>query len=82
MDLLNRLNQYRVKRRLINQTIDELAVLSDRELADLGILRHEIPRVAKLSVEAELKGRPADTWRRAVSQLPAASDDDAEPQPA
>ncbi|MCF1708965.1 DUF1127 domain-containing protein [Tabrizicola sp. J26] len=34
------------KRRLYNQTFRELAVLTDRELADLGINRTLIPEIA------------------------------------
>jgi uncharacterized protein YjiS (DUF1127 family) len=36
--------------RLYRSTLDELAVLSDRELADLGISRHSIHGIARESV--------------------------------
>ena len=34
------------RRRVYRQTVNELAVLSDRELADLGLHRSEIRRIA------------------------------------
>ena len=37
-------------RRLFRQTHEELAALTDRDLADLGISRHSIPDVARESV--------------------------------
>jgi uncharacterized protein YjiS (DUF1127 family) len=36
--------------RLIRETVAELEMLDDRELADLGIDRREIPRVARDAV--------------------------------
>ncbi|CAM4249923.1 DUF1127 domain-containing protein [Palleronia rufa] len=33
--------------RVANRTRSALAALSDRELADLGIERHDIPRIAR-----------------------------------
>lgn len=38
------------ERALYRRTIDELRSLSDRDLADLGLHRHEIGRVAHESV--------------------------------
>ncbi len=35
------------RRAVYNQTVRELVILSDRELADLGIARHDIPAVAR-----------------------------------
>lgn len=35
------------RRAVYNQTVRELVILSDRELADLGITRHDIPAVAR-----------------------------------
>lgn len=35
------------KRRQYNQTVRELSMMSDRELWDIGISRHDIRRVAK-----------------------------------
>ncbi|MEN9409668.1 MAG: hypothetical protein RL216_1642 [Pseudomonadota bacterium] len=34
------------RRAVYNQTVRELMILTDRELADLGISRHDIPAVA------------------------------------
>lgn len=42
---------FRAKRRVYRETIAELIVLSDRELADLGINRAEIRRIAKAAAE-------------------------------
>ncbi|TBW36933.1 DUF1127 domain-containing protein [Siculibacillus lacustris] len=36
--------------RLIRETVAELQLLDDRELADLGIDRYDIPRVAREAV--------------------------------
>jgi uncharacterized protein YjiS (DUF1127 family) len=36
----------RAKRRVFNQTLAELSTLSNRELADLGLARSEIRRIA------------------------------------
>lgn len=38
---------WRARRALFRQTYDELAALSDRELADIGLHRTEIGRVAR-----------------------------------
>jgi uncharacterized protein YjiS (DUF1127 family) len=35
------------RRAVYNQTVRELLILSDRELADLGISRYDIPAVAR-----------------------------------
>ena len=44
--LLNTLAERRARRRVFNATRDELMSLSNRELADLGISRSEIKRIA------------------------------------
>jgi uncharacterized protein YjiS (DUF1127 family) len=41
--ILSKIRAYKVYR----ETVQELAQLSDRELADLGIARFDIPRVAR-----------------------------------
>lgn len=33
-----------------NRTVAELEALSNRDLADLGLTRHDIPRIARQSV--------------------------------
>jgi uncharacterized protein YjiS (DUF1127 family) len=35
------------RRAVYNQTVRELLILSDRELADLGISRYDIPAIAR-----------------------------------
>lgn len=40
------LNAYLARRALYKRTLHEMQVLSDRELADLGLHRSELPRVA------------------------------------
>ena len=45
-DLIAGLRTYFAKRREINTTFAELNELSDRELADLGIARYDIKRIA------------------------------------
>jgi uncharacterized protein YjiS (DUF1127 family) len=47
MDLLNRFQNYLERRRRERETIFELSSLSDRELADLGIGRSDIRRIAQ-----------------------------------
>ncbi|WP_292285709.1 DUF1127 domain-containing protein [Marivita sp.] len=37
------------KRKMYRQTVNELQALSDRDLADFGFHRSEIPRIAKKS---------------------------------
>lgn len=43
---VDHLQARRARRRIFNQTYSELAALSNRELADLGLARSEIRRVA------------------------------------
>ena len=45
-DLLHRGAERHAQRRVYRQTLRELSVLSHRELADLGIARAEIGRIA------------------------------------
>lgn len=45
-NLLKTLAERRARRRVFAQTRDELMALSNRELADLGIARAEIKRIA------------------------------------
>ena len=45
--LLNTLAERRARRRVFNATRDELMSLSNRELADLGLYRADIARVAR-----------------------------------
>ena len=42
---------YRAKRRVFRETVAELSALSNRELADLGINRAEIRRIALAAAE-------------------------------
>lgn len=44
---LNALAKYRAQRRIYKATLNELSALSDRELADLGLARSEIRRIAR-----------------------------------
>ncbi|MEV8466815.1 DUF1127 domain-containing protein [Fluviibacterium sp. DFM31] len=39
--------QYRARRAVYRQTVNELSILSDRDLNDLGISRWDIPLVAR-----------------------------------
>lgn len=41
------LSDYRVRRAAIRRTFNELHELNDRELADLGISRADIPHIAR-----------------------------------
>jgi len=41
------LADYRVRRAAIRRTFNELHALNDRELADLGISRADIPHIAR-----------------------------------
>ncbi len=52
-DLLARLAAWWDERRRIARTIDELEQLSDAELADIGISRADIARVARGSVRRD-----------------------------
>lgn len=45
--LLARLSEHAARRRSVAQTIAELAALSDRDLADIGLHRGDIPAVAR-----------------------------------
>ncbi|EPX75499.1 DUF1127 domain-containing protein [Salipiger mucosus] len=42
--------QRAARRAVFHRTVDELQALSDRELADLGFHRSEIPRIARQAV--------------------------------
>lgn len=43
---------WRARRAAFQQVIDELSVLSDRELNDLGLSRYDIPAVARQAADA------------------------------
>ena len=43
---------WRARRAAFQQVIDELSVLSDRDLNDLGLSRFDIPRVARQAADA------------------------------
>lgn len=45
------LEQHAARRAVYRRTVDELHALSDRDLADLGFHRSEIPRIARQAVE-------------------------------
>lgn len=45
------LEQHAARRAVYRRTVDELQALSDRELADFGFHRSEIPRIARQAVE-------------------------------
>ncbi|PKP85123.1 MAG: primosomal protein DnaI [Alphaproteobacteria bacterium HGW-Alphaproteobacteria-2] len=45
--LFARLSEHVARRRSVAQTIAELTVLSDRDLADIGLHRGDIPAVAR-----------------------------------
>jgi uncharacterized protein YjiS (DUF1127 family) len=45
--IIDRYRRARMAREIYRQTYDELSVLSDRDLADLGIARASIPAVAR-----------------------------------
>lgn len=45
--LFARLSEHVARRRSMAQTIAELAALSDRDLADIGLHRGDIPAVAR-----------------------------------
>ena len=45
------LKQRAARRTVYRTTLDELQALSDRELADFGFHRSEIPRIARRAVE-------------------------------
>lgn len=46
------LRDYMARRALYRQACDELHALTNRELADLGIHRSEIPRIAREAAQA------------------------------
>lgn len=46
-DAVSALRRFRARRAAFNQTYNELAILSDRELNDLGIARSDIAAVAR-----------------------------------
>lgn len=43
---------WRARRAAFQQVINELSVLSDRELNDLGLSRYDIPAVARQAADA------------------------------
>ena len=45
------LQRYAARRAVYRRTVDELQANSDRELADLGFHRSEIPRIAQEAVD-------------------------------
>jgi len=50
-ELGGRLRRYRARRRVYQQVMAELQLFTDRELAELGFTRVDIPRVARESAE-------------------------------
>lgn len=46
-DAVEALRRFRARRAAFNQTYNELSVLSQRELDDLGIARSDIARIAR-----------------------------------
>ena len=42
------------RRRLIEQTVFEMDQMSDRELADFGLMRCDLPRIARETVDQRL----------------------------
>lgn len=51
LSLVQRFSDWRARQRAYHQTRRELAWLSDRELADLGIMRCDIDRIARDAVQ-------------------------------
>ena len=47
-----KLRKHAARRAVYRQTVDELQALDNRELADVGIHRSEIPRFAKEAAES------------------------------
>lgn len=47
------LNQALMRRKSYNQTVFELSACSDRELADMGIVRCDIRRVARSAAQSK-----------------------------
>ncbi len=48
-EAVSALRRFRARRAAFNQTYNELAILSDRELNDLGIARSDIAAIARES---------------------------------
>ncbi|MDS9469956.1 DUF1127 domain-containing protein [Paracoccus sp. MBLB3053] len=48
-DLFRRIRAYLVGRRIQRRTYEELSMTNDRELADLGLSRFDVPRLAALA---------------------------------
>jgi len=46
-DAVSALRRFRARRAAFNQTYNELSLLSDRELTDLGIARSDIAAIAR-----------------------------------
>lgn len=55
--LIARWQAARTRRAIYNQTVFELSELTDRELADLGISRADIGRIANESADAAMRSR-------------------------
>ena len=49
----SRLSEAHARRKIYRRTVNELAVLTDRELADLGIARGEIRAIARQAAYGE-----------------------------
>lgn len=64
MDLLNRIQTYLELKRREAETAHELTQLSDRALADLGIARGDIRRVARAAARAGMLDIAAYGTRR------------------
>ncbi|MTH79747.1 DUF1127 domain-containing protein [Paracoccus aestuariivivens] len=47
--ITRRIKAYFVGRRIERRTLDELGMTTDRELADLGLSRYDVRRVAELA---------------------------------
>ena len=45
-------SHWRARRAAFQQVIDELSVLNDRELGELGLSRHDIPGIARQAADA------------------------------
>ncbi len=45
-------SHWRARRAAFQQVVDELSVLTDRELADLGLSRYDIPGIARQAADS------------------------------
>jgi len=57
--LLARLRQRYAAWKIYRSTLDELHMLSDRELDDIGVARADIRRIARETAEMEIANRAA-----------------------